>query len=177
MDIVRSGKAYYVGISKYPAHEADFAYKYLRDRDVRCLVYQGRYSMFNREPDTEILPRANEAGCGFVAFSPLAQGLLTDRYLNGIPENSRMARPDGYLQQDQLTPEIHARIRALNELAKQRGQTLAEMALAWVLQDQRVTSVIIGASSVAQLKDNLRATEKPEFSPDELQTIDTILNS
>lgn len=177
VDIVRSGKALYVGISKYPDAEAEFAYRYLAQRDVRCLVYQGRYSMFNREPEAGALPGAAANGTGFVAFSPLAQGLLTNRYLNGIPSDSRIARPEGFLKQEQLTPALLEKIRALNDVAATRGQTLAEMALAWVLRDQRVTSVIVGASSAAQLEDNLRATENIRFSDETLETIRRILES
>lgn len=177
VDIVRSGKALYAGISKYPEAEAEYAYRYLADRDVRCLVYQGRYSMFNREPETEVLPGAAANGAGFVAFSPLAQGLLTNRYLNGIPAGSRIARPEGFLKNEQLTPAVLEKIRALSEVASLRGQSLAEMALAWVLRDERVTSVIVGASSVAQLEDNLRAIENTGFSDEELKSIDDILES
>ena len=157
VDIVRQGKALYVGISKYPKEAAEFAYKYLAERDVHCLLYQGKYNLFNREPEEEgILRQAKENGTGFIAFSPLAQGLLTNRYLNGIPEDSRMAR-GGFLKKEQLTEDVLSKIKALNKMAEERGQTLAEMALAWVLKDDLVTSVIIGASSVAQLEDNLKA--------------------
>lgn len=145
---MRQGKALYVGISKYPADKAAFAYRYLEERDVHCLLYQGRYNMFNREPEEEdILQQAKENGTGFIAFSPLAQGLLTNRYLNGIPEDSRIAR-GGFLKKEALTDEVLKKIKALNEIALRRGQTLAEMALAWILKDEMVTSVIIGASSV-----------------------------
>ena len=176
MDIVRQGKALYVGISKYPKEAAEFAYRYLAERDVHCLLYQGRYNMFNREPEEEgILQQARENGTGFIAFSPLAQGLLTNRYLNGIPEDSRIAK-GGFLKKEALTKEVLNRIKALNEVATQRGQTLAEMALAWVLKDEMVTSVIIGASSVAQLADNLKAIENTKFTAEELETIQRILD-
>lgn len=156
VDIVRQGKALYVGISKYPKEAAEFAYKYLAERDVHCLLYQGRYNLFNREPEEQgILRQAKENGTGFIAFSPLAQGLLTNRYLNGIPEDSRIAR-GGFLKREQLTDEVLKRIKELNEMASQRGQTLSEMALAWLLKDDLVTSVIIGASSVEQMKDSLK---------------------
>ena len=176
VDIVRQGKALYVGISKYPKEAAEFAYRYLAERDVHCLLYQGRYNMFNREPEEEgILQQARENGTGFIAFSPLAQGLLTNRYLNGIPEDSRIAK-GGFLKKEALTKEVLNRIKALNEVAAQRGQTLAEMALAWVLKDEMVTSVIIGASSVAQLADNLKAIENTKFTAEELETIQRILD-
>lgn len=172
VDIVRQGKALYVGISKYPKEAAEFAYKYLKDRDVHCLLYQGRYNIFNREPEDEgILQQAKENGTGFIAFSPLAQGLLTNRYINGIPEDSRIAR-GGFLKQEQLTENVLTKIKALNAMANQRGQTLAEMALAWVLKDDLVTSVIVGASSVEQLRDNLKGIEQTTFSAEELKKID-----
>ena len=171
VDIVRQGKALYVGISKYPPEAAATAYRYLRERDVPCLCYQGRYNLFNLEPETSgILRQAQEAGAGFVAFSPLAQGLLTDRYLHGIPTDSRVAR-GGFLISEALTPEVLQRIRSLNEIAARRGQTLAEMALAWLLKDDLVTSVIVGASSVEQLANNLKALQNTAFSPEELQEI------
>lgn len=171
VDIVRQGKALYIGISKYPKDKAEFAYKYLEERDTHCLLYQGKYNLFNREPEEEgILLQAKENGTGFIAFSPLAQGLLTDRYLNGIPENSRIAK-GGFLKKEALTEEVLSKIQALNALAIRRGQTLAEMALAWILKDDLVTSVIIGASSVGQLADNLKAMENTAFSAEELESI------
>ena len=130
VDIVRQGKALYIGISKYPKEKAEFAYRYLEERDVHCLLYQGRYNLFNREPEEQgILQQAKENGTGFIAFSPLAQGLLTNRYINGIPEDSRIAR-GGFLKKEQLTEQVFNKIKALNEVAGNRGQTLAEMALA-----------------------------------------------
>lgn len=172
VDIVRQGKALYVGISKYPKEAAKFAYRYLEERDVHCLLYQGRYNILNREPETEgILKQAQKNGTGFIAFSPLAQGLLTDRYLNGIPADSRMAQ-SGSLKESTLTPALLQRLKRLNELAQQRGQTLAEMSLSWVLKDELATSVIIGASSVQQLADNLKALENTHFSDEELKEID-----
>ena len=174
VDIVRQGKALYVGISKYPKEAAEFAYKYLEERDVHCLLYQGRYNLFNREPEEGILQQAKGNGTGFIAFSPLAQGLLTNRYLNGIPEDSRMAK-GAFLKKEALTDETLQKIKALNEVAASRGQTLAEMSLAWLLKDDLVTSVIIGASSVAQLADNLKATENTDFSAEELEKIKKII--
>ncbi len=176
VDMVRQGKALYVGISKYPKEAAAFAYNYLEQRDVHCLLYQGRYNLLNREPEEEgILQQAKENGTGFIAFSPLAQGLLTNRYLNGIPEDSRMAQ-NKFLKKEVLTDSILRKIKALNNLATKRGQTLAEMALAWVLKDEMVTSVIIGASSVPQLTDNLKAMENTSFSEEEQEAIHHILN-
>ncbi len=175
VDIVRQGKALYVGISKYPPEAAAFAYKYLAEHDVPCLLYQGRYSMFDRKvEESGLLQQAYDNGTGFIAFSPLAQGLLTNRYLNGIPADSRMAK-EKFLKSDVLTDEVLAKIKALNEVAAQRGQTLAEMALAWLLSDKRVSSVIIGASSVAQLADNLKTVENINFAPEELSKISEIL--
>lgn len=134
VDIVRKGKALYVGLSKYPLDAYLFACRYLKERDVPCLLYQGRYSMLVREPESQgILNAVKESGSGFVAFSPLAQGLLTNRYLNGIPDDSRIAR-GGFLKKEALTPELLSKIQALNERAATRGQSLAEMALAWLLK-------------------------------------------
>lgn len=175
VDIVRQGKALYVGLSKYPYNKAAQAYQYLEERDVHCLLYQGKYNLFNRELEEEnILQQARDNGTGFVAFSPLAQGLLTNRYLNGIPEGSRMIRNTS-LKKEVLTEDTLKKITALNELAAQRGQTLAEMSLAWLLKDELVTSVIIGASSVGQLEDNLKAIENTTFTPAELERIKEII--
>lgn len=176
-DIVRSGKALYVGISKYPAEAAEFAYNYLKENKTPCLLYQGKLNIFNREPISEgILEGCNKAGSGFIAFSPLAQGLLTDRYLNGIPSDSRIGR-GGYLKKEELTPGILEKISKLNEIARQRNQSLAQMSLAWLLRFQDVTSVIIGASSVAQLENNIESLKNLEFTSQELESIDKIVNS
>lgn len=175
VDMVRSGKALYVGISKYPRQKAQFAYEFLREQHVSCLVYQGRYNLLDRAPETEgILEEAKKEGIGFVAFSPLAQGLLTNRYFNGIPEHSRMAQNE-FLKKETLTEELLGKLRQLDSIASQRGQTLAEMSLSWLLKDDKVSSVIIGASSVGQLKDNLKAVENISFSEKELLEIDRIL--
>lgn len=174
VDIVRSGKALYVGLSKYPAEVAAKAYAYLEERDIHCILYQGRYNMLARQPEADVIPQAHGNGTGFVAFSPLAQGLLTDRYLQGIPEGSRMTK-SLFLRREMLTDELLGRLQALNGVAMQRGQTLAEMALAWILRDERVTSVIVGASSVEQLQNNLRACNNTHFAVEELQRIDEIL--
>ena len=160
VDIVKQGKALYAGISKYPADKAREAYAYLAARDVKCLAYQGRYNMLDRAPEEEgILNDAMEAGVGFTAFSPLAQGLLTDRYLNGIPADSRIGR-GGYLKREDLTPEVMHKIRELNTQARERGITLAGMAIEWLLDNPAVSSVIIGASSVEQLASNLSAVTR-----------------
>lgn len=173
VDIVRQGKALYVGISRWPHQAAAFAYDYLAARDVPCLIYQGRYHLFDREVENEgILQQAQEKGAGFIAFSPLAQGLLSDRYLNGIPADSRIAHDGRYLKPEALNDSTLRRIKALNLIALQRGQSLAEMALAWLLKDDQVSSVIIGASSVAQMQKNLRALQNTTFSPAELEAID-----
>ena len=177
IDIVKRGKALYIGISKYPPEQARIAYEMLAKAGVPCLISQYRDSMFDRAVEAEILPFAAASGSGFIAFSPLAQGLLTDKYLNGIPEHSRAARSSGFLQRSQVTPEKIEAARQLNEIAHRRGQTLAEMSLAWVLKDELVTSVIIGASSVAQLEDNLKALRKVDFSREELDRIEAICHT
>lgn len=175
VDIVRKGKALYVGLSKYPLDAYLFACHYLRERDVPCLLYQGRYSMLVREPESQgILNAVKENGSGFVAFSPLAQGLLTNRYLNGIPDDSRIAR-GGFLKKEALTPEVLSKIQALNEQAAMRGQSLAEMALAWLLKNETVTSVIVGASSVEQMGDSLKTLNHLSFEEEELHAIEKIL--
>lgn len=175
VDIVRKGKALYVGLSKYPLDAYLFACRYLKERDVPCLLYQGRYSMLVREPESQgILNAVKENGSGFVAFSPLAQGLLTNRYLNGIPDDSRIAR-GGFLKKEALTPEVLGKIQALNERAAMRGQSLAEMALAWLLKNETVTSVIVGASSVEQLGDSLKTLNHLSFEEEELHAIEKML--
>ena len=174
VDIVRSGKALYVGLSKYPEEAARKAYAYLEENHVHCILYQGRYNMLTRQPEEVIIPQAHKNGTGFIAFSPLAQGLLTDRYLQGVPDGSRRSTGQ-FLRPGALTDELVIKLRALNEVASLRGQSLAEMALAWLLRDERVTSVIIGASSVEQLAKNLRARECQTFTSEELARIDAIL--
>ncbi len=172
VDIVRRGKALYVGISRWPHDAAAFAYDYLARRDVHCLLYQGKYNILNREPETEgIIRQAHDNGTGFIAFSPLAQGLLTNRYLNGVPADSRMAR-NMHLKREALTDDLRQRISRLNDIAGSRGQSLAGMSLAWLLNHENVTSVIVGASSVGQLEENLQALHNTEFSAEELALID-----
>lgn len=155
-DIVHSGKALYIGISRWPLEALRFADKYLRERNVPILIYQGKLNMLNREPQQEgIIDYCAEHGIGFISFSPLAQGLLTDRYLHGIPEGSRMSK-EKFLRHDMLTPELLEHLQQLNKQAEERGETLAEMALSWILQQKGVTSVLVGASSVEQLEKNLK---------------------
>jgi L-glyceraldehyde 3-phosphate reductase len=156
-DMVKQGKALYVGISKYPTDKAQEAYRILKENGTPCLINQDRYNIFTRHIEQEVLPLAEVNGVGFIAFSPLAQGMLSDKYLHGIPENSRAAHSYGFLQKSQLTPEVIEKIAKLNDMAAQRGQTLAQMALAWCLHKPQVNSVIVGTSSVKQLQDNIDA--------------------
>ena len=176
VDMVRQGKALYAGISRWPREAAEFAYDYLAQRDVPCLLYQGRYNMLDREVERSgVLGQAAGSGVGFVAFSPLEQGVLTDRYLNGIPAGSRAAR-GAHLTADRITPGLVARLRRLDDIARGRGQSLAEMSLAWVLKDSKVTSVIVGSSSVGQLADSLKCVGNTSFTASELAAIDEAIN-
>ena len=176
-DIVRSGKALYVGISNYDARTAAKAQAILENRGVHCLIHQIRYSLLDQRVKNEgILDATHNVGMGSIAFSPLAQGLLSDKYLHGIPENSRAAKPDTFLSAENVTPEVLRKITALNELAQNRGQTLAQMAIAWLLGVGGVTSVLIGASSSKQITDNIAATQNVTFTAEERSAIDTILN-
>ena len=163
VDIVRAGKALYVGISRWPLEALRFADEYLRSRDVPLLIYQGKLNLLDRSPlDEGILDYCHEHGIGFISFSPLAQGLLTDRYLNGIPADSRMSR-GGSLSSKDLTPQLLQQLRDLNSQAEARGETLAEMALSWILAQKGVTSVLVGASSTAQLEKNMRCIHAKPF--------------
>lgn len=173
-DIVKQGKALYIGISKYPENKAKQAYEILKQNGTPCTIYQGRYSILSKEIESEVLPSAKENGVGFIGFSPLAQGLLSDKYLHGIPENSRAALSHGFLKKEQITQEMILRIAQLNELAQKREQTLAQMALAWCFQKEQVNSVIIGTSSVKQLQDNISALKNLHFSKEELEIIENI---
>ncbi len=174
VDIVKQGKALYVGLSRYPADKAREAFDYLAARDVPCLLYQDRYNIIDRTPQsTGLIDLCKEKGTGFISFSPLQQGLLSNRYLNGIPADSRMAKAK-FLKPEMLTPEMMKALTGLNSLAAERGQTLAEMALSWLIHDQRVVSVIIGASSVAQIADNLKAVENTAFTEDEIRKIEEL---
>ncbi len=175
VDVVRQGKALYVGISQWPLEAAQFAYDYLAGRDVPCLIYQGKFNLLDRQKEHEgILRQAGDNGVGFTAFSPLAQGLLTNRYLNGIPQGSRASKGK-YLKPEQITPQLLAKLSGLDALARRRGQTLAEMSLSWLLKDERVTSVIVGCSSVGQLGDSLGCLKNLHFSQEELAEIDGII--
>ena len=172
---VRSGKALYVGISSYNAAQTAAASKALRDLGTPCLIHQPRYSMFDRKIESGLLDVLEKEGIGAIAFCPLAQGLLTDRYLNGIPGDSRAGKPDTFLKKGDVTEGAVAKVRALSEVAKSRGQSVAQLALAWVLRDRRMTSALIGASRVEQIEQNVAALAKLRFSPDELTRIDSIL--
>jgi L-glyceraldehyde 3-phosphate reductase len=174
---VRQGKALYAGISNYRPDMAREACHILRDLGCPCLIHQPRYSMFERWIEGGLLDVLAEEGVGCIPFSPLAQGLLTDRYLKGIPADSRAAKPHGFLKQEAITEETLGKIRRLNDMAARRGQSLAQMALAWVLRDPRITTVLIGASSVAQLDQNLACLANRQFAGDELAAIETILAS
>ena len=173
--IVRSGKALYVGISNYDGPNMEKASKLLEELHVPFIINQNRYSIFDRGIEKNGLKdKAKELGKGIICFSPLAQGLLTDRYINGIPEDSRIRRSGVFLNERALTEEKLAQIKGLNEIAKKRGQTLAEMALSWILKDGYVTSVLIGASKPSQILDNIKAIENTEFSAEELKEIDSL---
>ena len=169
--VVAQGKALYVGISSYSAAKTREAAAILRGLGVPLLIHQPSYSMFNRWIEDELLDVLGDEGVGCIAFSPLAQGLLTDRYLEGVPEGSRASRP-GSLSQAQLNDQTMAKIRALDEIAGRRGQTLAQLAIAWVLRDPRMTSTVLGASSLAQLEDNVGALGRLELTQEELEEID-----
>ena len=174
-DIVRQGKALYVGISNYQAGEAARAIAILKANGTPCLLHQPRYNMFERWVEDGLLTLLQQEGVGAICYSPLAQGALTGRYLNGIPEGSRASRKGTTVGGRYLTEERLEQIRALNEIAAARGQSLAQMALAWVLRRDEVTSVLIGASSTAQLEDNVKAIDGPKFAPGELEAIERIL--
>lgn len=172
---VRSGKALYVGISNYSTEQTRAAVDVLKQLGTPCLIHQAKYSMLERWVENGLLDVLEEKGVGCIAFSPLAQGLLTDKYLNGIPENSRANNPNGHLKEDEVTQERIQKLIQLNEIAKNRNQSLAQMALAWLQKDKRITSVLIGASSVKQLNNNIDCLQKLEFTPDELNAIEKIL--
>ncbi len=172
---VRSGRALYAGISNYDAVQAKNAIAILKSLGTPCLIHQPRYSMFVRWVEEGLLDVLEENGVGCIAFSPLAQGLLTNKYLRGIPKDSRAAKPHGFLKKQDVSKEKIEILKKLNEIAKHRKQSLAQMALAWLLKDKRVTSVLIGASSVKQLKDNLACLDHPDFTADELEQIENVL--
>ncbi len=173
--IVRQGKALYAGISNYPMDRTREAIRILNEFGTPCLIHQAKYSMFERWVEDGLLKLLEEHGIGLIAFSPLAQGLLTDKYLKGIPEGSRASKSHGFLKKENITETVVQKIGLLNKIAQNRRQSLAQMALSWLLNDKKVTSVLIGASSVSQLEDNIKAHEKTEFTMDELDEIEKIL--
>lgn len=172
---VRQGKALYIGISSYSAEQTKQAVATLKELGTRCLIHQPRYSMLDRRVEDGLLDTLEEYGIGCIAFCPLAQGLLTDKYLNGIPENSRAAKPHSFLRPEQVSKETIQKVARLNEIAQARDQSLAQMSLAWLLKDKRVTSTLIGASRVAQIEDNVASLNCGEFSDEELALINKIL--
>jgi len=176
--IVRSGRALYAGISSYPAEQTHQAARLLRELGTPCLIHQPSYNMFDRWiEETGTLEAIAQEGMGCIVFSPLAQGLLTGKYLQGIPEGSRAAKPYNEFNPEHVTTDKVAKVRQLNEIASGRGQSMAQMALAWVLRNERITSAIIGASRVSQIEDSLKALDHHSFEPDELAQIEHILNS
>lgn len=174
--IVRQGKALYVGISNYKPEEAARAIKILEKLGTPCLIHQPKYSMFERWVEQGLLDVLEREGVGCIPFSPLAQGLLTDKYLKGIPAGSRAAGPEGFLREEHITEEKINKVRQLNELAKNRGQSLAQMSLAWILKDKRITSVLIGVSKASQVEDSVKSIYNIEFSQEELNKIENILS-
>lgn len=173
---VQQGKALYVGISNYDPPTTKKAEAILQQMGVHCLIHQPAYNMLDRRPESGLLDTLDIAGIGCIAFVPLAQGLLTSRYLNGIPVDSRAAGPSPFLKAEKVTPEMVRKLQALNALAQERGQTLAQMSLAWVLKDQRVTSALIGASRPAQIEENVGVVGHTQFTAEELARIDAILS-
>lgn len=173
--IVRSGKALYVGLSSYSPEQTGQAAKLLNDLGTPCLIHQPVYNMFNRWIEKDLLSVIEKEKLGCIVFSPLAQGLLTERYLNGIPDDSRAARPTGYLRPESITAHKLQKIQLLHNLAKERGQKLSHMALAWVLRHKTITSALVGASRVTQIEECLGALESPDFTTEELKKIDEII--
>lgn len=174
--IVRQGKALYVGLSNYSAEQTEEAVAILRKLGTPCLIHQPRYSMLDREVERSLLDVLDKHGIGCIAYSPLAQGLLSDRYLKGIPDDSRAGKPSGFLKREEISMEKLQMIQKLNEIAGKRDQSLAQMAIAWLLKDKRVTSVLIGASSIQQLENNIKALDHIHFEAAELQQINQLLN-
>jgi len=174
--IVRQGKALYVGISQYSAEDTERAYKILKEMGTPLFIHQPRYSMFDRWVEGGLLDVLGKKGIGSIAFSPLEQGVLTDKYLKGIPEDSRIAKDGRYLKKDQISDEVIEKVKALNQIALNRGQSLAQMAIAWLLKDPRITTVLVGVSKPEQLAENVEAVNNINFSSDELNKIEVILN-
>jgi L-glyceraldehyde 3-phosphate reductase len=175
--IVRQGKALYAGISNYKPAEAAIAIQLLKELGTPCVIHQPKYSMYERWVEDGLLDLLGNEGVGCIPFSPLAQGLLTDKYLKGIPADSRAAKPHGFLQSDQITETIQQQLNQLNAIAEARGQKLAQMALSWILRDEKITSVLVGASRPEQLADSLKCLNNINFSDSELKDIDSILSN
>ncbi len=175
--VVRQGKALYVALSNYKPAQARQAFAILKSLGTPCLIHQPRYSMLERWVEDELLTVLGEHGVGAIAFCPLAQGLLTSKYLRDIPEDSRAAKSYSFLKADKITPQLQSRIKKLNDIAQARGQSLAQMSLVWVLRDPRITSALIGASRVSQIEENVHALANRTFTSDELKAIDGILAS
>ncbi len=175
--IVKQGKALYVGISSYSADETKKAAKILKELGTPCLIHQPRYNMMDRWVENGLMDVLGDEGIGCIPFSPLEQGILTDKYLKGIPEGSRAAKDSGYLQKDQVSNAVISKVQKLNDVAQNRNQSLAQMAVAWLLKDERVTSVLVGVSSEKQLLDNIGALDNLSFSTSELDNIEAILKS
>jgi L-glyceraldehyde 3-phosphate reductase len=175
--IVRQGKALYVGISNYSAEQTAEAIKILKKLGTPLLIHQPSYSMFNRWIENGLQDVLQENGVGSIAFSPLAQGMLTNKYLTGIPADSRAAKSTGFLKEEHVTPDVINRVQKLNEIAAERGQSLSQMALSWVLRGEKVTSVLIGASKVSQIEENVKALNNLDFSEEELARIEDVLKS
>ncbi len=176
VDILVSGKALYVGISNYSAEDTAKVEAILNDHKRHCLIHQPKYNMFDRWIEKDLLNTLNEKGIGGIVFSPLAQGMLTDKYLNGIPANSRAAKPTGFLKPDTLTEDVLTKVSKLNSLAEARGQKLAQMAISWVLRHKEVTSALVGASNIIQIEEAVESIKQPDFSNEEITKIDSILN-
>ena len=173
--IVRQGKALYVGVSQYSPEDTSRAYEILKKQGTPFLIHQPRYNMMDRWVENGLLDTLERVGIGSIVFSPLEQGILTDKYLSGIPEDSRAAKEGTYLNKSQITRKILEQVHKLNNIAKSRNQSLAQMAVAWLLKDERITSVLVGASKVSQLKDNIHALDNLDFTNDELERIEVIL--
>jgi L-glyceraldehyde 3-phosphate reductase len=173
--IVRQGKALYIGLSNYDPRQTAEAVELLESMGSRCLIHQPKYSMIVREPENGLLDVLEQKGIGCIPFSPLAQGLLTNKYIKGIPKGSRAEKPHGFLQKSSITPELVQKLVGLDKIAQNRGQSLAQMSLSWVLRDPRITSALIGASSVPQLKNSLACLNNLEFSDEELKEIDALM--
>lgn len=175
--IVRQGKALYVGISQYDARDTAKAVRILKHLGTPLLIHQPRYSMMDRWVEDGLLDVLEQEGVGAIAFSPLEQGILTDKYLKGIPKDSRVAKDGRYLKEDQVTAEVISKVKALNEIAQNRAQSMAQMAIAWLLKDERITTVLVGVSKASQLADNVKATGNTIFSSEEISAIEKILKS